>query len=220
VSTIGWDTGTKARSATMAWILGARTMSEDDASRRLRLFLSEPFEAGRHTRRVDKIRGIEKTIQAGPAPAAQREAPMSFLKETDPEIYDVLRRETERQASTLELIASENFVSEAVLEATGSVLTNKYAEGYPGKRYYGGCEFVDQAESLAIERAKRLFGAEHVNVQPHTGSSANMAAYYALLELGDTVLMALLGFAVAALATLYPARQASRLYPIEAIRDE
>ncbi|HEX2720875.1 MAG TPA: ribose 5-phosphate isomerase B, partial [Candidatus Deferrimicrobium sp.] len=144
-------------------VFGARTMPADDAARRLRLFLSEPFEAGRHTRRIEKIRGIEKIIPAGAAPAAQRGAPMSYLKETDPEIHDIIRKETERQAYKLELIASENFVSEAVLEATGSVLTNKYAEGYPGKRYYGGCEFVDQAESLAIERAKKIFGAEHVN---------------------------------------------------------
>src|SRR5512132_4070389 len=169
-------------------VFGARTMSADDAARRLRLFLSEPFEAGRHTRRIEKIRGIEKTISAGPAPAAHREAPMTYLKETDPEIHDIIRKETERQAHTLELIASENFVSEAVLEATGSVLTNKYAEGYPGKRYYGGCEFVDQAESLAIERAKALFGAEHANVQPHAGAQANLAAYLALMPPGSTLL--------------------------------
>ncbi len=113
---------------------------------------------------------------------------MSHLKSVDPEIYEVIRRETERQAYGLELIPSENFVSDAVLEAAGSVLTNKYAEGYPGKRYYGGCEFVDQAETLAIERAKALFGAEHVNVQPHSGSQANMAVYFAVLEPGDTIL--------------------------------
>ncbi len=113
---------------------------------------------------------------------------MSTLKTVDPEIYDVIRRETERQANGLELIPSENFVSEAVLEAAGSVLTNKYAEGYPGKRYYGGCEFVDQAESLAIERAKAIFGAEHVNVQPHAGSQANMAVYLAAMNPGDTLL--------------------------------
>ena len=113
---------------------------------------------------------------------------MSTLKTVDPEIYDVIRRETERQAYGLELIPSENFVSEAVLEAAGSVLTNKYAEGYPGKRYYGGCEFVDQAESLAIERAKAIFGAEHVNVQPHAGSQANMAVYLAAMNPGDTLL--------------------------------
>lgn len=113
---------------------------------------------------------------------------MSTLKTVDPEIYEVIRRETERQAFRLELIASENFVSEAVLEATGSVLTNKYAEGYPGKRYYGGCEFVDQAESLAIARAKEIFGADHVNVQPHSGSQANMAVYLAVMSPGDTML--------------------------------
>jgi glycine hydroxymethyltransferase len=110
------------------------------------------------------------------------------LIDADPEIAKVIRLETERQASKLELIASENFVSEAVLEAMGSPLTNKYAEGYPGKRYYGGCEFVDMAETLAIDRAKQLFGADHVNVQPHSGAQANMAAYFALLEYGDTIL--------------------------------
>jgi glycine hydroxymethyltransferase len=113
---------------------------------------------------------------------------MSALKTVDPEIYEVIRKETERQARTLELIASENFVSEAVLEATGSVLTNKYAEGYPGKRYYGGCEFVDRAESLAIERAKKIFGAEHVNAQPHSGSQANMGVYLSVMDPGDTML--------------------------------
>jgi glycine hydroxymethyltransferase len=110
------------------------------------------------------------------------------LIDVDPEIANAIRLETERQNSKLELIASENFVSEAVLEAMGSPLTNKYAEGYPGKRYYGGCEFVDVAETLAIERAKQLFGAEHANVQPHSGAQANMAAYFALLNYGDTIL--------------------------------
>ena len=110
------------------------------------------------------------------------------LAETDPEIATAIRDELHRQNSGLELIASENFVSTAILEAVGSVMTNKYAEGYPGKRYYGGCEFVDVAESLAIERAKRLFGAEHVNVQPHSGAQANMAVYLTLLKPGDTVL--------------------------------
>ena len=110
------------------------------------------------------------------------------LADTDPDIARVLHDERHRQNSGLELIASENFVSQAVLEATGSVLTNKYAEGYPGKRYYGGCEFVDVAESLAIARAKELFGAEHANVQPHSGAQANMAVYFTLLKPGDTVL--------------------------------
>ena len=110
------------------------------------------------------------------------------LAQSDPEIADAIRHEAGRQASGLELIASENFVSRAVLEAQGSVLTNKYAEGYPGKRYYGGCEFVDVAESLAIARAKTLFGAEHANVQPHSGAQANMAVYLTLLKPGDKVL--------------------------------
>jgi glycine hydroxymethyltransferase len=110
------------------------------------------------------------------------------LSEVDPEIWEAVRRETERQHSRLELIASENFTSEAVLEATSSVFTNKYAEGYPGKRYYGGCEYVDVVENLAIQRARKLFGAEHVNVQPHSGAQANQAAYAALLTPGDTIL--------------------------------
>jgi glycine hydroxymethyltransferase len=110
------------------------------------------------------------------------------LDEVDPEIARALEQEVEREAKTLELIASENFVSEAVLEALGSVLTNKYAEGLPGKRYYGGCEFVDVAESLAIERAKRLYNAEHANVQPHSGAQANQAVYMTVLKPGDTVM--------------------------------
>jgi glycine hydroxymethyltransferase len=110
------------------------------------------------------------------------------LTESDPEIAAAIRNERHRQNSGLELIASENFVSQAVLDAAGSVLTNKYAEGYPGKRYYGGCEFVDVAESLAIARAKALFGADHANVQPHSGAQANMSVYFTLLKPGDTVL--------------------------------
>src|SRR5512135_2157817 len=111
---------------------------------------------------------------------------MSTLRLQDPELYAAVRNEVHRQNTKLELIASENFTSPAVLEAVGSVLTNKYAEGYPGKRYYGGCEFVDQVEQLAIDRAKKLFGAEHANVQPHSGSQANMAVYFATLVPGDT----------------------------------
>src|SRR4051812_35173908 len=110
------------------------------------------------------------------------------LSEVDPEIADVLARELDRQQSTLEMIASENFVPRAVLESQGSVLTNKYAEGYPGKRYYGGCEYVDVAESLAIERAKKLFGAEYANVQPHSGATANAAVLHAIASAGDTIL--------------------------------
>ena len=110
------------------------------------------------------------------------------LKQTDPAVYDAVTRELNRQREKLELIASENFTSLAVMQAQGSVLTNKYAEGYPAKRYYGGCEFVDVVEQLAIDRAKQLFGAEHANVQPHSGAQANMAVYFALLKPGDTVL--------------------------------
>ncbi|TDM13717.1 serine hydroxymethyltransferase [Macrococcus bovicus] len=111
-----------------------------------------------------------------------------MIKKQDAELYQAIEKERARQNSNIELIASENFVSEAVMEAQGSVLTNKYAEGYPGKRYYGGCEFVDIAENLARDRAKALFGADHVNVQPHSGSQANMAVYRVALEAGDTVL--------------------------------
>src|SRR3990172_4780824 len=118
----------------------------------------------------------------------ERSLRVKRLMDVDPEIAEVIRLETERQATKLELIASENFVSAAVMEAAGSTLTNKYAEGYPGKRYYGGCEFVDMAENLAIERAKKLFGAEHINVQPHSGSQANMAVYFAMLKHGDTIM--------------------------------
>lgn len=110
------------------------------------------------------------------------------LARVDTEVADAIRREEERQANTLELIASENFVSRAVMAAQGSVMTNKYAEGYPGRRYYAGCGPVDSVERLAVERTKKLFGAEHVNVQPHSGSQANMAAYHALLEHGDTIM--------------------------------
>src|SRR6476646_4254580 len=113
---------------------------------------------------------------------------MSFLEQADPAVFSAIQKETQRLEGNLELIASENVVSEAVLEAQGSVMTNKYAEGYPGKRYYGGCEFVDEVESLAIARAKELFGADHANVQPHSGSQANMTVYLSVLKPGDTYL--------------------------------
>ncbi|OIP92680.1 MAG: serine hydroxymethyltransferase [Syntrophaceae bacterium CG2_30_49_12] len=113
---------------------------------------------------------------------------MAILMKTDPEVAGAILRETQRQAEKLNLITSENFVSEAVLEAQGSILTNKYAEGYPGKRYYGGCKFADTVETLAIERCKQLFDAEHVNVQPHSGTQANMAVYFSALQPGDTIL--------------------------------
>jgi len=138
-------------------------------------FLKASFEGGRHERRVRKME---------PAPASN----VSAVQIVDPEIAEVISRERERQQQNIELIASENFTSPAVMQAQGSVLTNKYAEGYPGKRWYGGCEHVDVAERLAIDRAKELFGAEHANVQPHSGSQANMAVYFAMLQPGDKML--------------------------------
>src|SRR5690606_17887067 len=113
---------------------------------------------------------------------------MKHLSEQDQQVFQAIQDELKRQRTKIELIASENFVSEAVMEAQGSVLTNKYAEGYPGRRYYGGCEHVDVAENIARDRAKEIFGCEHVNVQPHSGAQANMAVYFTILEQGDTVL--------------------------------
>src|SRR5215207_8830484 len=113
---------------------------------------------------------------------------MESLHRADPDIHRLLAAEAERQGAQLEMIASENFVSPAVMEAMGSVLTNKYAEGYPGRRYYGGCEVVDEVEKLAQSRLLQLFGADHANVQPHSGAQANMAAYFAVMEPGDTIL--------------------------------
>src|SRR6478609_5565818 len=128
-------------------------------------------------------------MSATEAVAAKEDAFFSAtLAEADPEIADVIAKELGRQRDEIELIASENIVSRAVLEAQGSVLTNKYAEGLPGRRYYGGCQFVDIAETLAIERVKKLFGASHANVQPHSGASANVAAFFALMQPGDTFL--------------------------------
>ena len=134
---------------------------------------------------------LEKELASGGNDRAEneyliwRDAPLS---ETDPDVYAAIQKEEGRQHDKLELIASENVVSRAVLEAQGSVLTNKYAEGYPRKRYYGGCEYVDIVEQLAIDRAKALFGADHVNVQPHSGASANIAVFMAFLQPGDTIL--------------------------------
>jgi glycine hydroxymethyltransferase len=145
----------------------------------VKTWLETPFDGGRHARRVALIDELTRPERSDTSPG---------LAEVDPEIHRLIGLEGRRQALSLELIASENFVSEAVLEAAGSVLTNKYAEGYPGRRYYGGCEIVDEVEQLAIDRAKQLFGAEHANVQPHAGSQANEAVYRALIEVGDTVL--------------------------------
>jgi glycine hydroxymethyltransferase len=160
--------------ANMIALSGDRTDPET-AWKIVQTWLSTPFEGGRHKLRVEEIDSLTRSGR-------------SALAEADPAIADVLRREARRQADGIELIASENFVSEAVLEALGSVATNKYAEGYPGRRYYGGCDVLDEAESLAIERAKQLFGADHVNVQPHSGSQANECIYRAVLQPGDTIL--------------------------------
>ncbi|WCJ60866.1 ribose 5-phosphate isomerase B [Fontisphaera persica] len=155
--------------------LGAKVTPPETAKAILEAFLEAGFEGGRHQRRVLKM---EKGVSL----------PSLWLRHTDPAIADAIARERQRQQENIELIASENFTSLAVMEAQGSVLTNKYAEGYPGKRWYGGCENVDVAEQLAIDRAKALFGAEHANVQPHSGSSANMAVYFAMLKPGDKML--------------------------------
>lgn len=159
-------------------IFGSDLVPDDAARRILEAWTKASFASeDRHQRRVDKI---------GSASGAAVEA--ASVAAVDGEIYCAIKNEEARELQTLDLIASENYTSRAVREAQGSVMTNKYAEGYPGKRYYNGCEFVDVAESLAIERAKTLFGAEHANVQPHCGSSANMAVYFAALQPGDTIL--------------------------------
>jgi glycine hydroxymethyltransferase len=155
--------------------LAGSTTSPEQAKKMVDAFLHTPYEGGRHLRRVNKmeIRIIPTDLR---------------LQTVDPEIANAIERERQRQQENIELIASENFTSPAVMEAQGSVLTNKYAEGYPKKRWYGGCENVDTVEQLAIDRAKKLFGADHANVQAHSGSGANMAVYFAFLKPGDKML--------------------------------
>jgi len=155
--------------------VGGRKTSPEDAIKMVDAFLEAGFEGGRHERRVGKMETTGALMDLG-------------LKSVDPEIAEAIASERQRQQENIELIASENFTSPAVLEAQGSVLTNKYAEGYPKKRWYGGCEHVDVVEQLAIDRARQVFGAEHANVQPHSGSSANMAVYFAFLKPGDRML--------------------------------
>ncbi|MCP3983916.1 MAG: RpiB/LacA/LacB family sugar-phosphate isomerase [bacterium] len=171
------ETATLAREHNDANVLAlsANRTGIDDAWAIVRAWLEVPFEGGRHAARVEQIDSLTRTYDGA-------------LVRQDPTIASILRREASRQAQGLELIASENFVSEAVLEAVGSVATNKYAEGYPGRRYYGGCDVLDEAENLARDRAKELFGSDHVNVQPHSGSQANECIYRAVLEVGDTIL--------------------------------
>jgi glycine hydroxymethyltransferase len=155
--------------------LGAKVTQPDLAKKLVDTFRRAQFEGGRHERRVLKMEKMETSSELK-------------LKAVDPEIAEAISSERTRQQENIELIASENFTSPAVMEAQGSVLTNKYAEGYPKKRWYGGCEHVDVVEQLAIDRAKKLFGAEHANVQPHSGSGANMAVYFSMLKPGDKML--------------------------------
>ena len=155
--------------------LGAKGKTEDDLWASLQAFLETECGGDRHQRRVRKIIAMEQKQNHSVAAV-------------DPAIAQIIEKERQRQQENIELIASENFTSPAIMEAQGSVLTNKYAEGYPGKRWYGGCEYVDEAEQLAIDRAKQLFGAEHANVQPHSGSGANMAVYFSTLKPGDKIL--------------------------------
>ena len=157
--------------------LSAADVDTETARKIIDVYLQTPFEGGRHERRVEKLDHL-----AVPSYSSQS------LGEVDPEIAAAINAEAGRQFENIELIASENFTSRAVMEAQGSVLTNKYAEGYPGRRWYGGCEYVDIVEQLAIDRAKLIFGAEHVNVQPHSGSQANMAVYFSVLQPGDKIL--------------------------------
>jgi glycine hydroxymethyltransferase len=157
--------------------LSGKFTDETEVDNILEAWLSTGFEGGRHDRRIRKIKDY-----------ASETAGTIAVYDTDPEIYALLKKEDQRQKDNLELIASENIVSKAVRETQGSRMTNKYAEGYPAKRWYNGCEWVDEAERLAIDRAKELFGAEHANVQPHCGSSANMGVYFAMLNPGDTIL--------------------------------
>lgn len=157
--------------------LGGKYTDDAEMEAIIEAWLSAEFEGGRHERRVEKVKHY-----------ATEHSGTTSVYDTDPEIYALLKKEDQRQKDNLELIASENIVSKAVREVGGSRFTNKYAEGYPGKRWYNGCEWVDEAERLAIDRAKELFGAEHVNVQPHCGSGANMGVYFAVLNPGDTIL--------------------------------
>ena len=180
--------------------LGERLIGIEAARDALRTFLETPFEGGRHARRVEKIdRGAGQPARLNRTPAMTRSSSAAALSsidgfftdtlgESDPELHESIRGELRRQQDQIELIASENIVSRAVLEAQGSILTNKYAEGYPNRRYYAGCDYVDVAEQLAIDRAKQLFGCDFANVQPHSGAQANLAVMLALIKPGDTIM--------------------------------
>ncbi len=181
-------------------VLGAQFVSEAEMLEIVKIWLSTPFEGGRHLRRKEQIQNIERAVSLikdneGTAPILNKFSSamggvfqMKYLQNVDPQVWGAINQELKRQKNNLELIASENIVSPAVLEAAGSVLTNKYAEGYPAARWYNGCEFVDEVEKMAIGRAKELFGGDHINVQPHSGSQANTAVYMSVLKVGDTVM--------------------------------
>jgi len=156
-------------------VMGGDVVDENTAEKICNVWLKTEFEGGRHKRRINKISDFEKVKE-------------SILNKADPEVANIIRNEIDRQKYTINLIASENFASRTVLEAQGCIMTNKYAEGYVKNRYYEGCEFIDKVEEIAIERAKRIFKAEHANVQPHSGSQANMAVYFYALKPGDTIL--------------------------------
>ena len=160
--------------------LSASDLTASQALKIIAIWLHTPFSGGRHERRIKKMEILKSEMNTN--------APIPSLEELDPTIFDLIKKEHLRQKENIELIASENFTSRAIMEAQGSCLTNKYAEGYPKKRWYGGCEHVDVIEQLAIDRAKELFGAEHANVQPHAGSQANMAVYFSILKPGDKIL--------------------------------
>jgi len=162
-------------------VIGGNLIDEKQAKDIVDTWLNSQFEGGRHQKRIEKILQLEESIKT-------RHNVVDIIGKDDPFLASLIERELKRQQETLVLIASENLASKAVLAAQGSVFTNKYAEGYPGKRYYGGCEVCDEIESIAIERAKNLFGAEHANVQPISGSAANLAAYFAIINPGDTIL--------------------------------
>jgi len=190
VSTEHWARLSREHNDANVLVLSGLDLNNEQATHILDIWLHTDFDGGRHARRVNEMDHPPKIMNVSSTPTKKNSA----LAVADPEIFDAIQREKQRQQENIELIASENFVSRAILEAAGTVLTNKYAEGYPGKRYYGGCEYVDIVEQLAIDRAKQLFGAEHANVQPHSGSQANMAAYFALAKPGDTLLAMSLNF--------------------------
>ena len=166
--------------------LGARVTGGGLAIEIVKSFIKAEFQAGRHLRRVEKISRLEKKCLR--EESSRMDYIQNYVKPVDPEVAEAIEKEEARQNNKLELIASENFVSRAVMAAQGSVMTNKYAEGLPGARYYGGCEYVDIAEELARDRVKKIFGAEHANVQPHSGAQANTAVYFAALQPGQTIM--------------------------------